>query len=475
MTLRGRRAGLPARPGLHQRAAGRRDQPHAAEDPGGAAGGDAGAPGDRRRRAAPAARPVPRGRHPEPDRVRGHLPAARGPARPLPRARSTSATPTRRRGARDARASRTAASRRRRSTTCSRSPARTSCAPRARAVDATEVTDEVVGYVVAHRAPHARAAERRARREPARRGAPARGVEGRGAAGRPRLRHARRRRAHGRRRSCATAWCSRPRPSSSASRPDDAVRDRAGSGARCRDEPDGARARRRRRASPCCCALARLSRAGGAVRRRARPVAVVALATADAGRRARRRPRGRAVRLRSVAGPRRPAPTCASTVGGRARRGSVRVRQPAPPDVAIEPRRGRRRPRRRELVGHAGAAGTTLPAGRGARHRAAGPRPAGTTRWRARPRGARVSRPPDAPGGWRSPVRPRAVPRPGARRARPARPRHRVRDRSATTNPTTTSARSTGARPTRPRAADEQPVPRRAGPRRACCWSTPGA
>ena len=31
-----------------------------------------------------AARPVHRGRHPEPDRVRGHLPAARGAARPVP-------------------------------------------------------------------------------------------------------------------------------------------------------------------------------------------------------------------------------------------------------------------------------------------------------------------------------------------------------------------------------------------------------
>ena len=38
---------------------------------------------DRGRR-PPAARPVHRRRHPEPGRVRGHLPAARGPARPLP-------------------------------------------------------------------------------------------------------------------------------------------------------------------------------------------------------------------------------------------------------------------------------------------------------------------------------------------------------------------------------------------------------
>ena len=97
---------------------------------------------------APAARPVPRARDPEPGRVRGHLPAARGPARPLPRPRRDR-LPERRRGARDAAPARAAASRRRRSTTSSRSPAPRTCAPRAREVDATEVTDEVVGYVVA--------------------------------------------------------------------------------------------------------------------------------------------------------------------------------------------------------------------------------------------------------------------------------------------------------------------------------------
>ncbi len=37
-----------------------------------------------RRPTSPAARPVHRGGHPEPDRVRGHLSAARGPTRPLP-------------------------------------------------------------------------------------------------------------------------------------------------------------------------------------------------------------------------------------------------------------------------------------------------------------------------------------------------------------------------------------------------------
>ena len=49
----------------------------------GAARGHAGAPGDDRPRHAPRAGAVPRAGHAEPDRVRGHLPAARGAGRPL--------------------------------------------------------------------------------------------------------------------------------------------------------------------------------------------------------------------------------------------------------------------------------------------------------------------------------------------------------------------------------------------------------
>ena len=76
---------VPARgAGVHQPPPRRRDQPHAAEDPGRLAGGHGGAPGLRRGRGPPAARSVRRGRHPEPGRVRGHLPPARGPARPVP-------------------------------------------------------------------------------------------------------------------------------------------------------------------------------------------------------------------------------------------------------------------------------------------------------------------------------------------------------------------------------------------------------
>ena len=76
---------VPRRAGVHQPAARRRDQPHAAQDPVGAAGGDGGAPGLGRGPAAPAARPVLRHRHAEPGRVRGHLSAARGATGPVPR------------------------------------------------------------------------------------------------------------------------------------------------------------------------------------------------------------------------------------------------------------------------------------------------------------------------------------------------------------------------------------------------------
>ena len=74
---------LRARPDLHQHPARRRDQPHAAQDPVGVARGDAGAPGHHPGPHLHARRAVLRLRHPEPDRARRHLSAARGPARPL--------------------------------------------------------------------------------------------------------------------------------------------------------------------------------------------------------------------------------------------------------------------------------------------------------------------------------------------------------------------------------------------------------
>ena len=70
-------------PDLRQRRARRRDQPRVAEDAVGPARVHAGAPRHRRRALARARDAVHGLRDPEPGRVRGHLPAARGPGRPL--------------------------------------------------------------------------------------------------------------------------------------------------------------------------------------------------------------------------------------------------------------------------------------------------------------------------------------------------------------------------------------------------------
>ena len=78
-----RATSVPAGSALRQPAPRRRDQPGAAEDAGRAARGDGGAAGHDRGR-DPSARPaVPRDRDAEPDRVGGHVPAARGAARPV--------------------------------------------------------------------------------------------------------------------------------------------------------------------------------------------------------------------------------------------------------------------------------------------------------------------------------------------------------------------------------------------------------
>ena len=76
---------LPGAPGpaVRERDPRRRDQSCAREGAVGAAGGDAGAAGDDRRGVAPAAPAVLRAGDAEPDRARGHVPAARGAARPL--------------------------------------------------------------------------------------------------------------------------------------------------------------------------------------------------------------------------------------------------------------------------------------------------------------------------------------------------------------------------------------------------------
>ena len=76
--LRGR-----ARPRLRELPARRRDQPCPGQGPVGPARGHAGAPGHDRPRHVQGADPVPRPGHREPDRSRGHIPAARGPGRPV--------------------------------------------------------------------------------------------------------------------------------------------------------------------------------------------------------------------------------------------------------------------------------------------------------------------------------------------------------------------------------------------------------
>ena len=74
---------VPARADLRQRRPRGRDQPRDAEDAVGVARGDGRAAGDRRRRDASGAAPLSSPRDREPDRVRGHVPAPRGSARPL--------------------------------------------------------------------------------------------------------------------------------------------------------------------------------------------------------------------------------------------------------------------------------------------------------------------------------------------------------------------------------------------------------
>ena len=101
----------------------------------------------RRRRAAAAARPVPRDRDPEPDRARGHLSAARGPARPLP------VQARRRLSRRGGGAGHPAAPPPRRAPAplepSPRSRARMTCPRWVRLVDATTISDEVADYLAA--------------------------------------------------------------------------------------------------------------------------------------------------------------------------------------------------------------------------------------------------------------------------------------------------------------------------------------
>ena len=202
-----RRARLPPGPGVHRSPARRRDQPDATEDPGGAARGDAGGPGDRSTASATRSRTRSSCSRP---RTRS---SSRAPTR-CPRPSSTASSCRRRRLPRRARPRSAMLRLRHRgvapppSRTCA--PSSTRCASRgARDVDAVPVTDEVVDYLTAivrrtrelpsvelgaspRAGVHLLAAARRAAR-----------------ARRPRLRHTRRRRlARGARGARATGSCS---------------------------------------------------------------------------------------------------------------------------------------------------------------------------------------------------------------------------------------------------------------------------
>ena len=136
---------VPPRPDLRQRRARRRDQPRVAQDAVGPARVHAGAPRHRRRAHPRAGPPVPRARHAEPGRVRGHLPAARGAGRPLHGAAVARLPDAARRG-RHARRS-TSAATRRRPRAGGRAPP--TCSPPRRRPSACCASDALRRYVVA--------------------------------------------------------------------------------------------------------------------------------------------------------------------------------------------------------------------------------------------------------------------------------------------------------------------------------------
>ena len=278
-----------------------------------------------------------------------------------------------------------------------------------------------------------------------------------GPAQRPRLRHPRRRRRGWRARCCATAWCCAPRPSSSATGPTTRCRRRSRR-SRSRGEPIDRwtpRSRRGRagRSSPSS-ALAVApwrhdrARARRRVRRSRRSLAggrVVAARRASRPLRGRRDP-GRTrpvVRHCRALSPRRGGSR--TSTPSRSERGSLRLRQPLVPDVAVDPAEADGRLDARVVARRRGR--HTLPA----RRRACGG-PLGLAAWyRARRRAERGARVPGPAGGAAAGARGAAgaLPRPGRGSRADRSGSAPTSSRSATTSPTTTSARSTGARPQR--------------------------
>ena len=205
---------------LRQPRPGRRDQPRPGQGAERPARGHAGAAGDHRRRDLPAARAVPGAGHAEPHRAGGHLPAARGPGRPLHAQAASRLSRAARRSARSWTAWRsTDAS----STVEAGDPARGDPAGRAQVVDEIYVDDKIKEYIVdlvfATREPddvrprRSRTSSTTAPRR-ARRSTSAIAARAHAFLQRPRLRHAAGRQGDRPRTCCATGSSSptRPRP-----------------------------------------------------------------------------------------------------------------------------------------------------------------------------------------------------------------------------------------------------------------------
>ena len=158
LAARRARSALRAGPDLRERRARRRDQPRPREDAVGAARGDAGAAGHDRGRSLRAAAPVPRPRDAEPDRSRGHVPAARGADRSLPRARPDGLPDRARRGADAPHARHRAAAAR------ARAQPRPTCCSSRRSPRASTSRTICYDYAVGAHDVHAHAPARRARR-----------------------------------------------------------------------------------------------------------------------------------------------------------------------------------------------------------------------------------------------------------------------------------------------------------------------
>ena len=183
---------LPSRAGVHEPPAGRRDQPHPAEDAGGAAGGDGGAPGHGRGRGP---RRCPTRSWSSPRRTRS---STRAPTR-CPRRSSTASCsssrvgyPRPRRGARRAAHATTRASTRTTSPAWASTPVAGADDLRegARQVREIEVANEVIDYVLDLAAETRRAPSLVLGRQPSGGGDAARGGKGVGVAARARVRDA---------------------------------------------------------------------------------------------------------------------------------------------------------------------------------------------------------------------------------------------------------------------------------------------